>query len=195
MMKGTRMKETVHTNYAVQGMEILLCKDCILQRFYPLIPYKQQVIQGLLRMEKCTSGACLDMTDEEWIQAGLPDAQTAALMRAFLHLYDYKGKGVRDIPDAENKLEAECRAWMELMHLPGVKAIRAELYYRCGYRSLAEFAAADAENMRTHMEEEIARHGWNFSVPLPKELRTQIAVAKVFTQYAVKEFETEGDTK
>lgn len=187
------MKQPVHTNYFVQGMDVLLCEECTLQRFYPLIPYKKQLIEGLLAMHCYTTVECMALTDADWIRAGLPDEEKAALMRRFLHLYDYKGKGIKDIPDAANKTEAELRGWLELMRLPGVKAIRAELYYRCGFSGLKAVAAADAEEMRTCIAEKIAQQGWNVSVPLPKELRTQIAVAKVFTQFAVNEQEKENE--
>ena len=69
------------------------------------------------------------------------------------------------------------------MRLPGVKAIRAELYLQCGYKSLIDIAKTDATTMRGRIAECIASKGLSSSLPQPKELRTQIAVAKVLTDY------------
>lgn len=67
----------------------------------------------------------------------------------------------------------------DLMRLPGCKSTRAELYVGCGYGGLCAFANESAETMRAHIAEVIVERFPEWGVPLPKELRTQIAVAKV----------------
>lgn len=180
------MNHKVDTDYQLRGIAVLLNKDCIVQRFYPLIQYKDQLIRCLLDKGCGTKNACAALCDEDLIQAGLPDENMAALFRRFLHYYDDKGKGIRDIPDAESRSPDELLSLLELMRLPGVKAVRAQLYYHCGMKTLSDFAAADAEQLRIQITDIIARENLPFSPPLPKELRTQIAVAKVFTEYAVR---------
>lgn len=178
------MKPTVHSNYLIQGIEVLLHEDRILKCYVPLIPYAQQLVQGLQSIGCKTRDDCLAQSDDALVSAGLP-ADLTGLFRRFLRLYDYKGKGIKDIPDAKGRTAEEIASLLELMRLPGVKAIRAQLYYHCGLRSLADFAASDAEALRAHIAEVIARDNLPCSTPLPKELRTQIAVAKLFTEYAV----------
>lgn len=171
-------------DYRIDGIKILLNEDCIVQRFYPLIQYKNQLSENLSEKGFSTKNACAVLSDEELIKAGLPDKNMAALFRCFLHCYEYKGKGIKDIPDAAYRSEEEVSSLLELMRLPGVKAVRAQLYYHCGIRTLSDFAAADAGQLRDHIANAIVKEKLPFSPPQPKELRTQIAVAKVFTEYA-----------
>lgn len=172
-------------NYRIEGMELLLEEDRILKCYIPLIPCKHQLIQGLHAIGCLTRDDCLSLHDEALYAAGLPVGM-AGLFRRFLHLYDYKGKGMKDIPDVESRTEEEIAALLALMQLPGVKAIRAQLYYHCGLHSLSDFAAWDAEALRVHIAAIIEQEGLPYSPPLPKELRTQIAVAKAFTEYAAE---------
>ncbi len=178
------MKPSINSNYLIQGIALLLEEDRILKCYVPLIPIKQQLVQGLQQLGCKTRDDCLALTNEELISAGLP-AELTGLFRRFLCLYDYKSKGIKDIPDAEAKSAEEIASLIELMRLPGVKAVRAQLYHHCGLQSLADFAAWDAEALQQHIAQVIEREALPYSVPLPKELRTQIAVAKLFTQYAV----------
>lgn len=67
----------------------------------------------------------------------------------------------------------------DLMRLPGVKDVRASLYYDCGYSGLEAFARQTVEGMRRHIARYIAENQVEKSVPFPKELNTQIAAAKV----------------
>lgn len=179
------MKDHIGIDYQIAGIEILLNEDCIVQRFYPLIQYKNRLSANLSGKGILTRNACAALSDQELIEAGLPDENMAALFRCFLHLYDYKGKGIKDIPDAECRSAKEISSLLELMRLPGVKAVRAQLYLHCGIRSLSDLADADAEQLRDQIANRILQEELPFSAPFLKELRTQIAVAKVFTAYAV----------
>lgn len=67
----------------------------------------------------------------------------------------------------------------DLMRLPGIKELRANLYYDCGYRNLKAFAAQNQPEMRKKLADYIAENKIQKSVPFAKELETQIAVAKV----------------
>lgn len=172
------------SDYRIEAIRVLLNEDCILKCYVPLIPIKDSLVNGLLRKGCRTNEACRSLSDAELADAGLPE-HMIGLFRRFLRLYDYKGRGLKDIPDAESRTEEEIASLLELMRLPGVKAIRAQLYYHCCLRSLADFAAADAEQLRMRITNVITKEKLPYAPPLPKELRTQIAVAKAFTEYSV----------
>ncbi len=183
------MKQKMHNNmdsdYKIRGIEVLLNEDCLVQKFYPLIKYKNQLISNLLDMGCFTKSACVNLSDNDLIKAGLPDENMVALFRCFLCHYNNKGKGIKDIKDAQIRSEEEIHSLLELMRLPGVKAVRAQLYFHCGIKTLSDFAAYDAEQLRDKITKIITKEALSCSPPFPKELRTQIAVAKVFTKYAV----------
>ncbi len=179
------MMVVFNSNYLIEGIEVLLEEDRILNCYHPLVPCKHHLVQQLQSLGCKTRDDCLILSDAALYDAGLP-AGMAGLFRRFLRLYDYKGKGLKDVLNAANRSDEEIASLLELMRLPGVKAIRAQLYYHCGLRSLTDFASADAEALRKHIACIIAQEELPYTPPLPKELRTQLAVAKVFTEYAVK---------
>lgn len=172
------------SNYRTEGIDILLERDCILERYYGLIPYKKKLIESLIGRGYLTKNDCALASNETLIASGLPDSAAVGMFRAFLSLYDHRGKGARDIVDPECKSPEEIAAMIVLMRLPGVKSVRAELYCRCGITSLADLAESNADELREKIVGLIAEKGLRCSPPQPKELRTQIAVARVFTEYS-----------
>ena len=75
----------------------------------------------------------------------------------------------------------EAKAYRELYQLPGIKATRAELYYKAGYTNLFEIASATAEEIIEKTSQVIAAESSNNKAPLLKEARTHVAVARAFT--------------
>lgn len=67
----------------------------------------------------------------------------------------------------------------DLMRLPGVKSIRADLYYDCHYKNLHDFSLQNDTDMKEVIGRYIRNNSVSKSVPFKKELATQIAVAKV----------------
>ena len=67
----------------------------------------------------------------------------------------------------------------QLMRLPGVKDTRASLYYDAGLRSLKEFREASYEEIREKIATYLLNTQSEKSMPLKKELLTQIAVSKI----------------
>lgn len=67
----------------------------------------------------------------------------------------------------------------QLMRLPGVKDTRATLYYDAGLRSLKEFREASYEEIREKIATYLLNTQSEKSMPLKKELLTQIAVSKI----------------
>lgn len=66
----------------------------------------------------------------------------------------------------------------DLMRLPGVKWLRAKLYYDCGYQSIQSFSQSDNVQIRNKIALYIQTNCPERGVPLPKEIATQIAVAR-----------------
>lgn len=89
---------------------------------------------------------------------------------------------VSEISNHFSATEADVRrlySLCDLMRLPGVKFIRADLYFDCGYTCLQDFANSEAHQMRDKITACIEKLSINKSVPQMKELLTQIAYAKV----------------
>lgn len=81
-----------------------------------------------------------------------------------------------DIPYLEmHKIVCLC----DLMRLPGVKCVRAELYFNCNIRNIADMAKQDLINIKQCICNYIEETNSKRAVPLNKELNTQIAWAKV----------------
>ena len=85
--------------------------------------------------------------------------------------------------DLDNK---EAKAFEELYYLPGVKQTRASLYFKSGFKSLKDIADANAEDILSKTSLTILRYELPYKAPLPKEVRTHIAVAKAFTYDVLK---------
>jgi hypothetical protein len=66
----------------------------------------------------------------------------------------------------------------DLAQLPGVKGIRARLYYDAGVDSAAKMAAWEPEPLRLMVTEYAERTGFDGIPPLPKEVSSTIANAR-----------------
>lgn len=65
----------------------------------------------------------------------------------------------------------------DLARLPGVKAIRARLYYDSGIDTLEKMAKWDPEAMRLMLIEFVEKTGFDGIAPLPKEAANSVKVA------------------
>ena len=66
----------------------------------------------------------------------------------------------------------------DLARLPGVKGIRARLYYDAGVQSVQAFAAWEPEPLRLIVTDFAQRTGFDGVPPLPKEVSSTIANAR-----------------
>ncbi len=66
----------------------------------------------------------------------------------------------------------------DLARLPGVKGIRARLYYDAGVDSVDKMAGCDPEPLRIMMANYVEQTGFDGTPPLPKEVSSTIANAK-----------------
>ncbi len=171
-------------NYKIEAIHVLLNENCTLQRFFPLIPYKETLLQNLIQHQYYTKVDCMTLSDKELLEMGLPDAETARLFKNYLSLYDPKENKFKEIKKTATT-EAEAAAFQELYLLPGVKATRAKLYFDAGYKTLRSIASTTPEQIILDTSNVIQEKNLSLITPLPKEVRTHIAVAKAFTIYAV----------
>jgi hypothetical protein len=65
-----------------------------------------------------------------------------------------------------------------LARIPGLKAIRARLYYDAGLDTLDKIAAWNPEEMRRMLAEFVERTGFDGIPPLPKEASSVVSLAK-----------------
>jgi hypothetical protein len=73
-------------------------------------------------------------------------------------------------------LELACLS--DLARLPGVKGIRARLYYAAGVKTVPAMAAWDPEALRQILAEFVERNGFEGIPPLPKEVRSTVENAR-----------------
>lgn len=172
----------VNTDYKLDALRLLLQKDCLSERYHKLTDYTEKLIGGLKALGCQTKSDAAGLSDEALCSLGLSDAETVRLFRRFLTIYDPNRQKLREL----EKLPIEPRereAYTELYCLPGVKLTRADLYLRSGFCSLADIAVSTVEEIRTRTAQTIAEQSLSCIVPLPKEIRTHIAVARAFTEY------------
>ena len=171
----------IDTNYRIEALEYLLEKDCLSERYYPLIGYKAELILRCRRLGYRAKSDILALSDSELEEFGFHDVGMLTLLRRFLTMYDPNPQKFREIEKLGMEPEMES-VFRELYYLPGVRHIRALLYFYSGYRSLAAIAGADTEDILEKAALAISMHQLSCIVPLPKEVRTHIAVARAFTQ-------------
>lgn len=170
----------INTDYPIKALDILLDVRCLPERYSPLPGYKNNLISAL------QGGGCKTKSDAEklpdafFIKAGICDDKIISLFRRFLIMYDPKPAKFKEIKNITSEQDKQ-KTFYELYHLPGVKQTRATLYYLAGYKTLKDFAEASPEEVLKKTTLLIKKEKLSFIAPLPKEVRTQIAVAKAFT--------------
>lgn len=167
-------------NYKIEVIDILLNEDCILTRYYPLIHYKCTLIINLKKAGCFTKAACQEISDDDLLKKGLPDSELVSLFRKFLAMYDIENAKLKEIASVSTSPE-ERDSFIELYHLPGVKSTRAKLYYIAGFKTLIDIATSTQEQIISRTSAVIEKGCLELKAPLPKEVRTHIAVAKAFT--------------
>jgi hypothetical protein len=172
----------MNSDYKVEAMDILLNEDCVLQRYIPLIPYKHDIIKNLKKLGCYTKSECMKLSDHSLLDIGLTDMEMVILFRNFLSLYDVKPTKLKEI-NSICKTPEEMQSFQELYQLPGVKSTRAMLYYKAGLRSLEIIAHSSVREVIEKTKYVIKTENLDLKVPLMKEVRTHIAVARAFTNY------------
>ena len=86
-------------NYKIEAIDVLLNEDCILQRYFPLIQYKEMLIENLMNNHYFSKAECMELPDEILIEMGLPNHELVKLFRNFMVMYDVKDSKFKDIKD------------------------------------------------------------------------------------------------
>lgn len=170
----------MNCDYPIDALSILLKRECVCERYYPLIPRLPEVLTGLHQRGIERKSGAEGLPDAALAEMGLNEPGLIALFRRFLSLYDPNPKKLREAETLSEDPD-ERAAFRELYCLPGVRATRAKLYYAAGYRSLASLADADEAQVLEATARTIAERMPECAPPLPKEVRTHIAVARAFT--------------
>lgn len=169
----------MNTDYSIEALEILLNEDCLAERYYPLIQYKGTLIQGLRQLNCQTKKDAALLSDADYAGIGISDVEVISLLRKFYTIYDPNPQKFREIHKLSLNPDEQI-SYRELYFLPGVKRTRASLYYKAGYKTLADFINTSPDEIAEKTAKAIKEHNLPCIVPLPKEVRTHIAVAKAF---------------
>ncbi len=170
----------MNTDYSIGAIEILLNEDCVLKRFYPLIPYKDTIIKTFNEMGFQRKSEIMKLSDEDLMCVFSSQPELSGLFRAFLKLYDTDAKKMREIDRAALPSEADA-AFRQFFLLPGVRTTRATLYFKAGFRTLEDIASSSPEEMIEKTAKAIKAENLSMVPPLMKEVKTHIAVSKAFT--------------
>lgn len=91
-----------------------------------------------------------------------------------------KRDGIQAVSRKYNTNEAEAFrlvCFFDLMRLPGVRTVRASLYYNCGYKRTGDFFGLCADEAIEKIRKIIEKNNMACIAPQKKELSTQIAAA------------------
>lgn len=174
----------MNINYKIEAMNILLKKDCILERYYPLIIKKDDLIKYLLSIKCYTKEECLSLKDDKLIKSPLANFSNINLFKKFLKMYDINNSKLSTIKRLTLS-DKEIISYKQLYLLPGVKETRAWLYYGSGFKNLNDIAKSSSDEIIARTNLFIKKMDLDIKSPLVKEAKTHIAVAKVFTEYKI----------
>ena len=171
----------IDTNYNIDALEYLLDKECLSERYYPLIQYKDVLISLSKQLGYKTKNDIENLSESKLLKIGFQDEEAIKLLHRFLHIYDPNPTKFKEIEKLNLDLERYL-SFKELYFLPGVKQTRASLYFYSGYKTLKDIAKGNVDEILENTAKSICKYNLSYIVPLPKEIRTHIAVSKAFTQ-------------
>jgi len=169
-------------NYKIEGINVLLNKECILERYYPLIPFKDEIVNLLKKNGINTKEEALNC--DAILNNLFNDDKLTFLFKRFLNMYEINKSKLKEI-DKLNLSEEERKSFQELYLLPGVKETRARLYYLSGLRTLNVIANKTTKEIIELTLKTINEMNLQYKAPLEKEVNTHIAVAKLIKIYNI----------
>ena len=161
-------------NFYIEDLISALREDTVPERYYRLIPLRDELLACMKK-----HGAVLrdDVTDDELGDIGRTfGADISLLFRRYLHIFDFSPSKLKEIPYACGT--AEYSALAELMRLPGVRILRAELYCHSGV-TLEVLAEKSTDEIRKKVSEYVTRENRNETVPFVKEVNCHRATAEM----------------
>lgn len=170
-------------NYKIDAIKVLLNKDCILERYYPLIPFKEELLK---RFKKENIFTKEDAFNSDSVLVDIfKSASLVNLFKLFLNMYEVNKSKLREI-DKLSLTDEERKSFLELYLLPGVKETRARLYFLSSLISLREISKTTPLEIINLTKATINKNKLECKPPLLKEASTHVAVAKLFTDYLIR---------
>ena len=177
----------MNDNYYMDDLIASLEREVVVERYYPLIPHKEALTAVLHQHGAVRKDQLSDAVIED-VRILLGEA-VSNLFARFVHLYDFNPSKLREIRDYAGKPEYDQLA--ALLRLPGVRLLRAELYFHSGV-TLELLAEKSTEDIRALVRTYIQREARSETVPRPKEVNCHRAVAKMLL-HTEKTNETERE--
>lgn len=164
----------MNDNFYLSDLLGSIREDTTMERYWKLIPVREELMRELQRM-----GAVYrdDVTDDvlDALKARFGE-DTVRLLARFLHIYDFSKAKLKELKQVEDP--ERYAALAELLRLPGVRLLRAELYCSSGV-TLKLLADKPTEEIRDMVRAYVEREGRAESVPFPKEVNCHKEVAKM----------------
>ena len=171
----------MNDNYFTEDLIASLERDVVMERYYPLIDYKEELIAILNKNAVVRKNQISDEVIED-IRTMLGET-VSNLFARFIHIYDFKESKLREIKDYLGKMEYDDLAG--LLRLPGVRLLRAALYCNSGV-TLEVLAEKSTEDIRDMVHDYIQRQNRTEIVPQPKEVNCHREVAKMILHTKTK---------
>ena len=164
----------MNDNFYLEDLILSLEKETTLDRYQPLFSLREELLcfakeQGLLFRDD-VDGEMLSRFAARFGQ------DTAALFKRFLHLYDFGKAKLKELGPYQGT--AEYAALADLLRLPGVRLLRAELYLRSGV-TLETLTAHTTAEIQAMVRAYVEREHRPETVPFPKEINCHRAVARM----------------
>lgn len=164
----------MNDNYYVNDLINSLKKDVVMERYYPLIEHKEELIKILNRNSVVRKNQISEVVIED-IKKTLGE-DIARIFSRFIHIYDFNKTKLNDIKDYIGTKEYDDLAG--LLRLPGVRILRAKLYLSSGI-TLKVLAKESTEDIRNMISNYIKRENRKEIIPMPKEVNCHREVAKM----------------
>ena len=171
----------MNDNYYMDDLIGSLERNIVMERYYPLIPYKGELTEILNRAGAVRKDLVSDAVIED-IRVKLGN-DVSALFARFIHIYDFNQSKLREIKDYTGRKEYD--ALSGLLRLPGVRLLRAKLYYNSGV-TLQVLAEKSTEDIRDMVRDYVQRENRSEIIPMPKEVNCHRAAAKMILHTETK---------
>lgn len=164
----------MNDNYFMEDLIGSLERNIVMDRYDPLIGYKGELSailtkNGIVRKDQVSDAVIEEIRD-------MLGEDVSGLFARFIHIYDFNRSKLREIKGYAGKKEQDVLAG--LLRLPGVRLLRAELYWKSGV-TLEVLAEKSTEEIRSMVRDYIQRENRVQIAPQPKEVNCHRAVAKM----------------
>ena len=164
----------MNDNFFLDDLIGSLEEDIVMKRYYPLIDYKEELSAILNKAGVARKDQVSDKIIED-IRMMLGEVVSGLFFR-FIHIYDFNESKLSEIKGYAGTKEYDALA--ALLRLPGVRLLRAELYFNSSV-TLEVLAEKSTEDIRNMVSDYIRRENRPEIIPQPKEVNCHREVAKM----------------